>query len=193
MTTKKESTIEKKPKAAAKAPAKKATVAKKKVVKAEIQEEVAQLPVAEVTVTEAVIPTVSKPTIAGGRYSFATGRRKTAVANVRLFSGTGKILINKKPFETYFFHTSLQEQVLKPLALTGLSNDFYFTAHVNGGGINAQAQAMQHGIAQALGLLAEDIRSLLKRNSLLTRDDRKKERKKPGLRGARRAPQWAKR
>ena len=192
MTTKKESTIEKKPKAAVKAPAKKAAVAKKKVVKAEV-EEIAQLPVAEVTVTEAVIPAVTKPTLAGGRYSFATGRRKTAVANVRLFSGTGKILINKKPFETYFFHTSLQEQVLKPLALTGLEKDFYFTAHVNGGGINAQAQAMQHGIAQALGLLAEDIRSLLKRNSLLTRDDRKKERKKPGLRGARRAPQWAKR
>jgi small subunit ribosomal protein S9 len=134
-----------------------------------------------------------KPTISGGRYVFATGRRKTAVANIRLFSGAGKSTINKKPVEKYFAHAMYREEFMKPLELTGLANDFHFTAHVNGGGIHAQSQAMRHGLAQALAGMNDELKKVLKKNTFLTRDDRKKERKKPGLRRARRAPQWAKR
>ena len=151
-------------------------------------------PVAQSSETaEAVVTPVVKPTIDGGKYVFATGRRKTAIANVRLFAGSGDIVVNKKGFETYFSHASLRDNALRPLALTGLLGDFYFTAHVNGGGVNAQAEAVRHGIAQALASMNDDIRSILKKNGFLTRDSREKERKKPGLRGARRAPQWAKR
>lgn len=136
---------------------------------------------------------VEKPTIDGGRYVFATGRRKTAIANVRMFSGEGESTVNKKKLETYFGQASMRDAALRPLALTGLMHDFYFTAHISGGGTNAQSEALRHGIAQALGSLNDDVRLVLKKNGFLTRDDRKKERKKPGLRGARRAPQWAKR
>ena len=82
---------------------------------------------------------------------------------------------------------------MKPLEITGLAGDFYFVSSVHGGGMNAQSQAVRHGIAQALADLDNDVRKVLKKNQFLTRDDRKKERKKPGLRGARRSPQWAKR
>jgi small subunit ribosomal protein S9 len=154
---------------------------------------------------EAVVPTVEttemadlklqfgKPTISGGRYVFATGRRKTAIANIRLFSGQGKSTINKKALDQYFGHTIYREELMKPLELTGLANDFYFTAHVNGGGIHAQSQAVRHGLAQALASFNDEIKKVLKKNTFLTRDDRKKERKKPGLKRARRSPQWAKR
>ncbi|MCC7356683.1 MAG: 30S ribosomal protein S9 [Candidatus Doudnabacteria bacterium] len=128
-----------------------------------------------------------------GKYVFATGRRKTAIANVRVFGGAGEINVNRKPLEVYFSHQIYRDTILKPFQLTGLGNDFHFNATINGGGIVAQAQALQHGIAQALGSMGDDLRSILKKNGMLTRDDRKKERKKPGLRGARRAPQWAKR
>ncbi|MDQ3018502.1 MAG: 30S ribosomal protein S9 [bacterium] len=129
----------------------------------------------------------------GGRYVFATGRRKTAVANIRMFSGEGDTQVNKKKLEEYFPQSSMRDDALRPLALTGLLHDFYFTATVNGGGTTAQSIAVRHGIAQALASLNDDVRMVLKKNGFLTRDDRKKERKKPGLRGARRAPQWAKR
>lgn len=134
-----------------------------------------------------------KPTLPKDRYQFATGRRKTAIANVRMFSGKGDNLVNKKPFVKYFANPIHQNQAMRPLEITGLATDFYFTSSINGGGINAQSQALRHGLAQALAALDDDIRKILKKNSYLTRDDRKKERKKPGLRGARRSPQWAKR
>lgn len=134
-----------------------------------------------------------KPTLPKDRYQFATGRRKTAVANIRLFSGKGENVVNKKPFTTYFSNSIQQNLVVKPLEIAGLATDFYFTATVNGGGINAQSEALRHGLAQALAALDGDLRKILKKNAFLTRDDRKKERKKPGLRGARRSPQWAKR
>lgn len=146
--------------------------------------------VAEQTVVSAIL---SKPTLEKGKYLFATGRRKTAVANVRLFSGKGEINVNRKALEVYFFNVIQRDTIMKPLELTGLANDFYFNATINGGGSLAQAQALQHGIAQALSTMGDDIRKILKKSGMLTRDDRKKERKKPGLRGARRAPQWAKR
>jgi small subunit ribosomal protein S9 len=198
-TTKK--VVAKKPatKTAAKAPAKKpvAKVAKKQQPVAEEVKPVATTePIAEVTVatTADTAPVIlTKPTIDGGRYVFATGRRKTSIANLRLFSGEGKIEVNHKPLNDYFFHATQQDQILQPLMLTGLKGDFYFTVSVSGGGINAQARAVQHGLAQSLGSLGADIRIIMKKNGFLTRDDRKKERKKPGLRRARRAPQWAKR
>lgn len=152
----------------------------------------------EHTVKEAVVETtqavtLEKPTIAKGRYVFATGRRKTAIANVRLFAGSEDNIVNKKKLDVFFGQPGMVNKALHPLALTGLLGDFYFTASVNGGGSNAQSEAVRHGIAQALASLNGDMKTVLKKNGFLTRDDRKKERKKPGLRGARRAPQWAKR
>ena len=128
-----------------------------------------------------------------GRYVYATGRRKTAVANVRLFAGSEDSKVNKKNLSDYFGTTNMQDTAVRPLALTGLMGDFYFLASVNGGGSNAQTEAIRHGIAQALASMNDEMKTVLKKNGFLTRDDRKKERKKPGLRGARRAPQWAKR
>lgn len=182
-------------KAPAKAAAKKAP-AKKAVAKKAVEAEPVAVAQAAVTIETAVATEpikFDKPTISGGRYVFATGRRKTAIANVRLFSGKGDSTINKKAVEKYFEPQVLQDELAQPFQLTGLANDFYFTAHINGGGIHAQSQALRHALSQALASMNTEIRSLLKKNGLLTRDDRKKERKKPGLRRARRSPQWAKR
>ncbi len=134
-----------------------------------------------------------KQTLAKGRYIFATGRRKTAISNVRLFEGKGDTIVNKIPVEKYFSFGFFMEEINRPFEVTGLAGKYYFTAHVNGGGPHAQATAVRHGIAMALSKLSEDIRKVLKKNGFLTRDDRKKERKKPGLKRARRSPQWAKR
>lgn len=128
-----------------------------------------------------------------GKYIFATGRRKTAIANVRLFAGKGENQVNQKPFNNFFSYVYYQQNVLKPFDLTGLGSEYYFVANVTGGGPHAQAQAVQHGIAIALSKTSDEVRKVLKKNGLLTRDDRKKERKKPGLKRARRSPQWAKR
>jgi small subunit ribosomal protein S9 len=191
MVTKKEPTI-KKPRAP-KAAAKPAAEKKPRVPRKKVEDSAPETIVAEATVVETAPILSEKPKIAGGKYVFATGRRKTAIANVRMFSGSGKHIINKKPFDQYFSHSILRDEVLQPLEVTGLGSDFHITAHVSGGGIRAQAQAVRHGLAQALATLNQDVRKILKSNTYLTRDDRKKERKKPGLRGARRAPQWAKR
>ena len=150
---------------------------------------------AEVVLAEAApAPAVEekKPT-APGRYIFATGRRKTSVANIRLFTGEGESLVNKQPLKKYFNYNYYQEEIAKPFDLTGLSGNYYFICHVNGGGPHSQATAVQLGISIALGKVSEEVRKILKKNGLLTRDDRKKERKKPGLKRARRSPQWAKR
>ena len=148
--------------------------------------------------TEETVETTAKEkkqtaTAPVGRYIFATGRRKSAVATVRVFSGSGDAMVNKKAFSTYFFHQLLQDAVMRPLQVTGLGKDYYFVATIRGGGINAQAEALAHAIAKTLTTLGDETRKVLKKNGLLTRDDRKKERKKPGLKRARRAPQWAKR
>ena len=175
---------------AVKAPRKPKVAAKKKEVVAPIEEVTAV-----VSETPEITPTIliEKPVIAKGRYVFATGRRKTAVANIRLFSGSGELIVNKKPLKEYFNYTYYTEEILQPFALTGLGQDFYFTSHINGGGMHSQAGALRHGLATALASLSDEIRRVLKKNGLLTRDDRKKERKKPGLKRARRSPQWAKR
>lgn len=175
---------------APKAPRKpRATTAKKKEVEVEEVSVAAEITPEETVVTPAVL----KPTLAKGKYIFATGRRKTSVANVRLFGGTGDSQVNKKPFATYFDYSYFQDEVVKPLHLTGLGKDYFFYANIRGGGKHSQAQALRHGIATALGQLSEEVRKVLKKNGMLTRDDRKKERKKPGLKRARRSPQWAKR
>lgn len=128
-----------------------------------------------------------------GRYIFATGRRKTAIANVRLFTGKHESIVNKMPVAKYFNYEFYMQSINRPFDLTGLGKDYHFTAHVSGGGPNAQAEAVRHGISIALGTISEEVRKVLKKNGLLTRDDRRKERKKPGLKRARRSPQWSKR
>lgn len=143
--------------------------------------------------SEAKKPALAHQPPADGKYVFATGRRKTSIANVRLFAGEGASQVNKKPFKTFFSYDYYQQDVLRPFELTGLASEYHFVAHVNGGGPHSQAQAVQHGISIALGKVSEEVRKVLKKNGLLTRDDRKKERKKPGLKRARRSPQWAKR
>lgn len=172
---------------------KKPRVSRAQVKKEETVSEMPMAAVSDIQTPSSSIELTEKPTISGGRYVFATGRRKTAVATVRMFSGSGEIQINRKPFDAYFSNPLFRQEAVKPLHITGLLEDFYFTATVNGGGIKAQAEAVRHGIAQALAGLSLDLRKILKKNGFLTRDDRKKERKKPGLKRARRSPQWAKR
>ena len=138
-------------------------------------------------------PALAHQPPAAGKYVFSTGRRKTSIANVRLFAGEGDSQVNKKPFKNFFSYEYYQQDVLRPFELTGLGSEYHFTANVAGGGPHSQAQAVQHGISIALSKVSEEVRKVLKKNGLLTRDDRKKERKKPGLKRARRSPQWAKR
>jgi len=120
------------------------------------------------------------------KYWHGTGRRKTAVASVRIYEGTKEILINKKK-------STLPEKAIAPFELVGKKDGFGVSIVVSGGGKEGQIEAMRHGIARALEHYDATFRSSLKKAGYLTRDSREKERKKPGLKGARRAPQWAKR
>jgi len=122
-----------------------------------------------------------------------TGRRKTSVARVRLTSGTGKITVNGRTFESYFPMDSLRGQVTQPLAVTGTAEKFDVRANVAGGGPNGQAGAVRHGIARALLSADANFRAPLKAEGLLTRDPRMKERKKYGQPGARKRFQYSKR
>jgi small subunit ribosomal protein S9 len=131
---------------------------------------------------------------ANSKYFYATGRRKTAVARVRLLPGTGQIVINNKTAQEYFGGRSLHQVTINtPLRLTNLLNRYNVTVRVVGGGTTGQAGAVRHGIARALLQSDETLRPTLKKNGLLTRDPRVKERKKPGLKRARKAPQYTKR
>ena len=123
----------------------------------------------------------------------ATGRRKTAVARVRLASGSGKITINGRPLETYFVVDSQRGLVTQPLALTDTAAKFDVRANISGGGPNGQAGAVRHGIARALLKVDANLRPALKSHGLLTRDPRMKERKKYGQPGARKRFQFSKR
>lgn len=123
----------------------------------------------------------------------AVGRRKSAAARVRVDKGTGNIVVNGQPFTKYFSHFELQSIVLAPLKALGKDKDLDFSVKVAGGGKKGQAVAVQHGIARALLLWNEDFKKTLKSLGFLTRDARVKERKKFGLKKARRAPQWSKR
>ena len=122
-----------------------------------------------------------------------TGRRKSAVARVRLATGTGKILVNGRAFENYFPLESLRGVVSQPLAITGNADKFDAQITVSGGGPNGQAGAVRHGIARALLSVDANLRPVLKAEGLLTRDSRMKERKKYGQPGARKRFQFSKR
>ncbi len=128
------------------------------------------------------------------KYFFAIGRRKTAIAKVKMFiDGIGEMAVNARPLINYFPTISLQKLATDPLNITGLLKKVNIEAKVLGGGVNAQAQAFGLGVARALVASNPEIKTILKKQGLLTRDARKKERKKPGLKRARRAPQWQKR
>lgn len=122
-----------------------------------------------------------------------TGRRKTSVARVRLVPGTGKIVVNGKDFEDYFAFDTLKVLAKEPLVITENLEKFDVKVNVKGGGFTGQAGAIRHGIARALLQVDEELRPTLKRAGFLTRDPRKKERKKYGLKKARKSPQFSKR
>ena len=124
---------------------------------------------------------------------YGTGRRKSSIARVRLVPGTGKILINSRDIDDYFGLETLKVVVRQPLVTTDTLGKFDVIAKVQGGGFTGQAGAIRHGIARALLTVEEEYRPALKAAGFLTRDSRMKERKKYGLKAARRAPQFSKR
>ena len=126
-------------------------------------------------------------------YFYGTGRRKKSVARVRVYAGTGKITINNRDIDDNFGLETLKLVVRQPLALTGLTEKFDIVCTVAGGGVTGQAGAIRHGLSRALLQYDENLRPALKKAGFLTRDPRMKERKKYGLKGARRAPQFSKR
>ncbi len=123
----------------------------------------------------------------------ATGRRKSSVARVRMYEGTGSMQLNGRPLEDYFPQLALRLRVLEPLKLTDAEGRYDIKAKIEGGGLTGQSDALRLGIARALVGVDPELRSTLKREGLLTRDARRVERKKYGLRKARRAPQFTKR
>ena len=126
-------------------------------------------------------------------YFYGTGRRKTAVARVRLTPGSGAIIINGVPYEELLPRVEHREMVAKPLMVTNNLGNYNAVVKVAGGGVSGQCGAISHGIARALLKADENFRLTLRQNGLLTRDSRVKERKKPGLKRARKAPQYTKR
>ncbi len=126
-------------------------------------------------------------------YFYGTGRRKHSVARVRVYQGSGKITINDRDIDDYFGLETLKLIVRQPLALTGNDANFDIVCTVTGGGVTGQAGAIRHGIARALLEFDAELRPTLKAAGFLTRDPRMKERKKYGLKAARRAPQFSKR
>ena len=126
-------------------------------------------------------------------YFYGTGRRKSSVARVRLYPGTGSITINGRDVDDYFGLETLKLIMNQPFGVTGTAGKFDVVANVNGGGVSGQAGAIRHGIARALLLADAAYRPALKKAGFLTRDPRMKERKKYGLKAARRAPQFSKR
>ena len=131
--------------------------------------------------------------VKGTEDALGTGRRKSSVARVRIRAGEGKILVNKRSLENYFYNEQQRQAVLAPLVHTGRRDDVDVTIRVSGGGITGQADACKLGIARALKLFDGELEESLRDSALLTRDGRMKERKKYGLRGARRGTQFSKR
>ena len=126
-------------------------------------------------------------------YFYGTGRRKSSVARVRVYNGTGTITINDRDIDEYFGLETLKLIVRSPLAVAGVEDKFDIVVRVVGGGISGQAGAIRHGLSRALLQYDENLRPALKKAGFLTRDPRMKERKKYGLKAARRAPQFSKR
>ena len=128
------------------------------------------------------------------QYQYGTGRRKSSIARVRLYQGgTGSITINGRDIDEYFGLETLKMVVRQPLEATGNTGKMDIVATVTGGGVSGQAGALRHGVARALLLVNPEYRTVLKKAGFLTRDPRMKERKKYGLKAARRAPQFSKR
>ena len=174
-TTTKKAAPAKKP--VAKKPAKKVEVAKKTVEKEAVVKD-----------DNATAPAKKQ------EYLYGVGRRKTAVAQVRLYKrGKGNIEVNGKKLEEYFPTANLREVINSPIKVVGQAEKLDITVKVLGGGMAAQAGAIRHGIARSILLLNPNFKKPLKKAGFLTRDSRRKERKKPGLKRARKAPQWKKR
>src|SRR5512135_2852697 len=127
------------------------------------------------------------------RYYEAVGRRKTSSARVRIYAGTGNIVVNDRPLEEYFDRATDVIRITRPLLLTDTTSSYNVSVQVAGGGTTGQAGAVAQGIARALCLVDTNLRSVLKSNGMLTRDARAKERKHYGLKRARKAPQYTKR
>jgi small subunit ribosomal protein S9 len=145
------------------------------------------------SVVEQVVAAPVHAKIPHGKHFYAVGRRKTSVAQVLVSLGTGVITVNKLPFEGYFQTADLQQIVLHPMTSLGVEKQLNVKAKVHGGGIHSQAEAMRHSISRALLQYNPESRRTLKKLGFLKRDPRVKERKKPGLKRARRAPQFSKR
>jgi small subunit ribosomal protein S9 len=124
---------------------------------------------------------------------YATGKRKTSIARVWLEPGEGKFIINERVLKEYFGRETCEMIILQPFDLTGTRNQFDVTVNVRGGGTSGQSEAIRHGISKALLQYNQDFKDVLKKAGFFTRDSRVKERKKYGLRGARRRPQYSKR
>ena len=136
----------------------------------------------------------AEPITLKGKFTASIGRRKTSIARVRLFKGSeGIMLVNGAPAKEYFQEEDLFSIINQPLKLAGLVKDFNVSIIISGGGKKGQSEAVRHGIARGLLIINPELRSLFKVKGWIMRDARKKERKKPGLKKARRAPQWAKR
>ncbi len=131
--------------------------------------------------------------MANKEYIYATGKRKSSIARVNIIPGTGKITINKKDMNEVINLDTLKAVILRPFAVANMMEKYDVEATVTGGGISGQAGAIAHGIAKALASTDPEVRGVLKRHGLLTRDSRVKERRKYGLKKARKAPQFSKR
>ena len=152
------------------------------------------MPIKKVTKKEEA--TEKKETAEKGKYFYAVGRRKTAVAKIKLYEAKGSqstLVINERTPDEYFPVVRLSEVAKSPLALAGEGSKFEAVVKVFGGGVNAQAEAIRLGISRAMVVFDETLKKSLKDKQFLTRDSRKVERKKAGLKKARKSPQWAKR
>ena len=127
------------------------------------------------------------------RYFYGLGRRKSAIARVRLYPGEGTVVVNGKPMEEVIPRESLRNEILRPLVATDNVNNFNIQVRVEGGGVSGWAGAISHGVSRALVVYNDTNKAILRAEGLLTRDARVKERKKPGLKRARKAPQFTKR
>lgn len=127
------------------------------------------------------------------QYYEGVGRRKTSTARVRIATGTGKFLVNDKPVQAFFTRPGDQDIILTPLRTAGMEGKLDISVRVQGGGVTGQAGAVRHGLARALLTLSPELRGALRAGGHLTRDSRAKERKKPGLKRARKAPTYTKR
>jgi small subunit ribosomal protein S9 len=173
-----------------------AKVAKKEVKKEKVIAEVAPEKIIKEIKAEKVVPIKAVKKITE-KYFYAVGRRKTSVAQVRLFENDNAtdddLVVNGKKFKEYFPSVSAQNNFLSPLKTVGMQGKVSMTIIVNGGGVTGQVDAARLGVARALVKFDETLKKTLKDIGLMTRDSRKVERKKPGLKKARKAPQWSKR